>query len=46
MGKFYATTDPAITEREKENLALSQKMAENSAVLMENVRGMSIPAAT
>ena len=36
MGKFYATTDPAITEREKENLALSQKMAENSAVLMEN----------
>ena len=36
MGKFYATKDPTITDREREHLTLSRKIAGESVVLLEN----------
>ena len=44
MGKLFATTDPAVTERETEHLGISRKMAGDSAVLLENDGALPIAA--
>ena len=44
MGKFFATTDPSVTDREKEHLSLARKMAGDSAVLLENDGTLPLPA--
>ena len=36
MVKFYATTDPEVSEREKKNQTLSRKIAAEGMVLLEN----------